>query len=118
MRNSIFALALVTVALAGCSTTRLSTEQLAAKVEAAKVCAKVEEPTRTQLKTFVFHPLPTDTVSTSGVGVIAGLTADDIADILENFQILKQREEKWNVRATAVNTCIDDAAKAVTDIKK
>jgi len=118
MRNSIFALAMVAVALAGCSTTRLSPEQQAAKVEAAKVCAKVEEPARTQLKTFVFHPLPTDTISTSGVGVIAGLTADDVADILENFQILKQREEKWNIRATAVNECIDDAAKSVADIKK
>ncbi len=88
------------------------------KVEAAKVCSKVDEPPREPLANVTFFPLPPNTIAPGGVVLVAGLTADGVADILGNTGKLKKREEKWQTRAGAVNTCIEDAAKDKVAVEK
>lgn len=109
--------AVTTLALGGCGHLKGVAEK-PDKIAGARVCNKVEEPPRTPLNNFSFHPLPLGTISTDGVAVVAGLTADDIADIVGNHQALQTRDEKWRGRAGAINICLDDAAKDAVAAKK
>lgn len=108
---------IVALGLGGCVTTQGPTKL--DKLSGARVCDKVEEPARTKLSVVTYHQLPPGTTGPGGIALVAGLTADGVADNTSNMQKLKEREQKWQVRAEAVNKCLDDAAKdAIAASKK
>lgn len=98
--------------LSACETTKLLRAE---KEAAAIVCNKVEEPPREPLGTVTFFPLPPGSMSPGGVPLVAGVTADGMVTIIDNMSKLQKRENKWQVRTEAVNTCLETDAKQKVD---
>ena len=107
---TVAALGLAT-GLSGCGTLHNISANKNDKIAAHRVCDKLKEPPREPLANITFFPLPPGTTVPGGVELVAGLTADGVADTIGNTAKLRKRESKWQGRMDAVNTCLDDAAK-------
>lgn len=93
----------LSLALSGCGTLQ---RKPPVNVQMVATCPLVTAPPQVPLLGFELRQIPADAPPTMFEQFMAALTPDDVKAILHDFSTLKQREDKWQSRADATNSCL------------